>query len=320
MYKLKVEKLPDSEALITGELPLEVLEKARSKALKHLNSHTKIPGFREGSVPESVLVKSLGEMRVLEEVAEVALGEEYANIIREAKLEPVGRPEIAITKLAPGIPLEFKMTVTLEPEFDLPDYKAIAKNTPLPPTPSPEARRGGEGGEVSVEEQKFWNKEKHRITILESLIDKTAIKVPKLIVEFELNKMLARFEDDVRAHGLKYEDYLKSINKTEDDIKKEWHEKAERHAKAELIIGKIAEAEKISPTLKELESEINHILSHHKDADPMRVRIYAYQLIRNQKVLEFLETTSTGEVPKETTELEKKDGEVDKGGEQTPAN
>lgn len=307
MYKLKVERLPESRAVITGELSLETLAAARPKALKELNSRVKIPGFREGSVPEAILVKSLGEMRVLEETAEVAIGQVYTDILKDAEKDlrtpPIGRPQIAITKMAPGVPLEFKITVTLEPEFKLPDYHKIAKETPLPEIPKHEHKEGEvHDHEHNPELEKFWQREKHRVAIIEELINKTEVKVPELLVEYELNKMLARLEDDVRNHGLRFDDYLKSINKTEVDIKNEWHEKAERQAKAELIIGKIAESEKISPTMKELEDEIAHIVSHYPDADQLRVRIYAYQLLRNQKVLEFLETQAPVSEEKETPE------------------
>ena len=45
----------------------------------------------------------------------------------EQKLDPIGSPEVAITKLAPGNALHFTLTVSLVPEIILPDYKKIAK-------------------------------------------------------------------------------------------------------------------------------------------------------------------------------------------------
>lgn len=280
--KLKIEKMPDSEVVITGELTLECLNKARPAALRHLNDHIKIPGFRSGNIPENILAKNVGEMRVLEEVAEVALANEYPNIMHEAKLSPIGRPEVAITKLAPGIPLEFKITITLEPEFTLPDYKKIAKEV-----------KSEDSLDVTDEEKKHRAKEMKRLTIVEDLVKATKVKIPKLLIDNELNKMLSQFQEDVVRHGMKWDEYLKSIKKTEDDIRAEWKEKAEHRAKAELILMKIADAEKLEPTNEELEHETEHLLTHYKDADPLRLRIYVYQMMKNQKVLEFLETQST---------------------------
>jgi FKBP-type peptidyl-prolyl cis-trans isomerase (trigger factor) len=311
---LKVEKLADSQAVITGELTLDVLDEARPAALKALNDSVKIDGFRSGNIPENILIKHVGEMRVLEEVAEMALGREYGSIMHEAKVVPIGRPQVAITKLAPGIPLEFKITVTLEPEFELPDYKKIAKETAGAKEDfevkddevdavikeiekqnwKPDLKEGenlrDKVKENLLHEKKHRAKEMKRLIIVENLVKATTVAMPSMMIDSELEKMLAQFKDDVTRHGMKWEEYIKSINKTEDDIRKEWREKAESRVKAELVMGKIAETEKLEPSLEELEKETSHLLTHYKEADPLRVRLYVYQMLKNQKVLEFLET------------------------------
>lgn len=313
----KTEKLPNSEALVTGEISLPFLVELRPEAIKHLGEHVKIPGFRPGKIPEDVLIKNLGEMKVLEEVAELALAREFNNIVKEAKLTSIGRPEISITKLAPGIPLEFSLKIYLEPEFKLPDYKKTAKGIKeeKPDTTNidkevadvvkeiedlPAGRQEGKFGlkegqklEDMVKENLLKEKEhkaieKKRLKILEELVKETKIELPKLLVDAELEKMLAQFKGDVEQAGIKWDEYIKQAKKTEDEIKTEWRDKAEDRVKAELIIFKIAEAEKIEPTKEEVEHEATHLLEHYPDADPIRVRLYIYNSLRNQKVIEFL--------------------------------
>lgn len=310
---LKVSKPVDAEAEITGELTLDFLNECRAEALKSLNEHTNIDGFRPGHIPQDVLEKKLGSMRILEEVAEVALGKEYSEIIKESKLSPIGRPNVAITKLAPGIPLEFKMTLSLEPEFDLPDYKTIAKDANKEDADievtdkeisdvleeikkqnwRPDLKEGENLSDKAKEnilaEKKFRAREKKRLLILDGLIKATVIKVPKILVQAELEKMMAQFKDDVTRQGIKWDEYLKSIKKNEEDIKTEWHTKAVDRVKAELLVTKIAEAEKLEPKVEDLEKETKHLLDHYPDADPLRVRIYIYTQMRNEKVFEFLE-------------------------------
>jgi FKBP-type peptidyl-prolyl cis-trans isomerase (trigger factor) len=326
---LKLTKLPDSVAEITGELTVEYINECRSEALKSLNNSVTIPGFREGHVPEDVLVKKIGEVHVLEETAEVALGREYAHIIEELKLSPIGRPTISITKLVPNAPLEFKIKVSLEPEFALPDYKKISKEAvsaaddlevtdkeifdvveeikkqedapkleegeTLGQRPTGEALEG-KVKESLLEQKKFRSKEKRRLTLVENLVKATEIDVPKLLIDEELAKMLAQFKDDVEKMGMNlpagrqgFDAYLKESKKTEEEIKTEWSEQAKDRVKAEMIVGKIASEEKIEPTAEEVEHESKHVISHYPEADPLRVRIYVYSMIRNQKVLEFLE-------------------------------
>lgn len=127
MLKINVTKLPKSEVEIEGELEAEAFESYWSKALKKIGANVELPGFRKGKVPESVLLANVPEVRVLEEMAELALGEHYPKIIEEHKIDAISRPEISITKLARKNPLAFKIKTAVLPEIKLPDYKEVAK-------------------------------------------------------------------------------------------------------------------------------------------------------------------------------------------------
>jgi len=65
-------------------------------------------------------------MAILEEMAELALPKSYVDILIDNKIDAVSRPEVHITKLAKGNPLEFKATTSVMPEIKLPDYKSLA--------------------------------------------------------------------------------------------------------------------------------------------------------------------------------------------------
>ena len=223
----EIKKLPDWEAEITGEIPLDFLNESRKEALKHLNKHVSLPGFRPGLVPEDVLVKTVGVMGVLEETAEVALGKEYGNIVEATKLKPLTRPQISVTKLAPGIPLEFKARFIIEPEFDLPNYKKIAS-------------------EVAEEDM-----EKKRLKIVEEIRKETKLELPEKFINAEATHMLEHFKQDLEKAGIKWNLYLEQIKKTEDEVKKELKESVANRAKTELILSKIAEKENLK-TFKEV--------------------------------------------------------------------
>ena len=104
----------------------------REKALSKIKETFEADGFRKGNVPETIIVQKVGEMRILEEAAEIALTEEYPNILEEHKIEAIGRPEISINKLGLGSPMEFKAKTSLMPEVKLADYKKIANQQGLP--------------------------------------------------------------------------------------------------------------------------------------------------------------------------------------------
>ena len=71
--QLRVKKLPKSEIEIEGELEAEAFESYFTKALKKLGEAFEIDGFRKGKVPENVLISNIPEIRILEEMAEMAL-------------------------------------------------------------------------------------------------------------------------------------------------------------------------------------------------------------------------------------------------------
>jgi FKBP-type peptidyl-prolyl cis-trans isomerase (trigger factor) len=311
----EVSELPGSEALITGEISLPFLVAHRAEALKNLNDAVSLPGFRAGKVPEDVLVKKVGEMKVIEESAEIALARIYADVIKESGINALGRPEVSITKMAPGVALEFKIKVAVEPKFSLPDYKAVAKKVFSEKEVEQKVedieitnlieeidKRGirpelkeGEKLEEKIRENLLKDKQERalegrRLKVMGELVEKTKIDPPKLLVEAELSKMLSQFREDIERMGVRWPDYLEKIDKTEEAVREEWRTQALSRLKAELIISKIAEEEKIEPKKEELEHEAGHILSHYPDADPTRVRIYAFTQLRNKAVFDFLES------------------------------
>lgn len=132
IYKIKdTKKLPDCEVEITAEITIEALENYKIKALKRMKEVAELPGFRKGHVPEAKLKEKFGEMGILEDAGEMAINDSAVEILVESKINFLGRPDVAISKIAIGSPIEFKIKVTVMPEVKLPDYKKIAKKENL---------------------------------------------------------------------------------------------------------------------------------------------------------------------------------------------
>lgn len=138
-------------------------------------------------------------------------------------------------------------------------------------------------------EKEIRAKDKKRAELIEEIIKQTEIDLPEVLVESELARMLAQFAGDIEKMGLKTEDYLARLKKTEDDLKKEWRTDAEKRAKFQLILNKIATEEKIVPEEEKVTREIEHLALHYKDADPQRLRDYVLTTLANEKVFEVLE-------------------------------
>jgi len=132
-------------------------------------------------------------------------------------------------------------------------------------------------------------KDKVRLAIVEEIVKQTEGEIPEILIQSETDKILYRLQADIENVGFKFEDYLKQINKTEEDLRKEWRDEAEKRAKLQMIIMKIEEKENLKPTEEEIAHDVEQITKMYKDADPTRARAYVEQMLGNEKVFKFLE-------------------------------
>ena len=137
-----ITKEAGSQVKITGEIPFTELTKQRGKAIQHVGKNIELPGFRKGNIPEKMIVAQVGEMAILNEMAERALSVVYPEALRHYKIDAIGYPQITITKIAHESPLGFTATVAVLPEIVLPDFKKIAQ----------EENKSKESDEVTPEE------------------------------------------------------------------------------------------------------------------------------------------------------------------------
>jgi len=107
--------------------------------------------------------------------------------------------------------------------------------------------------------------------------------------------MLDELKIQLSEMQLKFEDYLKQIKKTEEELRIEFQPLSLKRVKMALILKKIAQLEKIEVEDKEIEEKANEILNHLPDPSLKNkinleeLKIFALGLIRNEKVFELLE-------------------------------
>ena len=133
------------------------------------------------------------------------------------------------------------------------------------------------------------HREKTRLKIIEKIIEDSSMELPEILIEAELDKILYQMESDITRMGLKFEDYLKHLSKTKEDLRKEFKNDAEKKAKLALILNEIAKIEKIVADQEQLAKEVGTILEHYKDADPEHARMHAENVLTNEKIFQFLE-------------------------------
>lgn len=120
---------PDLTRTIEVEAPVEEVNKAFQQVTKRFARLARIPGFRVGKVPPS-MIKSRFAKELRQEVLETLVSERFRTALSEQKIQPVSQPQISEMLLAEGSPLKFKATFEVLPEIHLDGYDAIAVERP----------------------------------------------------------------------------------------------------------------------------------------------------------------------------------------------
>lgn len=429
-----VERTSATQITITVRAPYPELEMLLKPAAEKISAEVEIDGFRKGHAPYEVVEQKIGKFRILEEAARFYIQKNFETILKEIEskeykgksFEPVGEPQVAITKLAPGQDLEYKITLSFLPPVELPDYKVIAQRVlagkKVPEVTDEEiaasrewlresraklvtVNRGAEiGDRVEIdfktsqggipleggasenhplilgqgkllpgfedkligmkagEEKTFtlaippdyyrksiagreltitatvklvqdravpeWNdefarslgnlsstaevvesirqslalekeseeRERLRMAMVEAIARESRAEIPEPLIANELERMISELRQSIGDMGLKFEDYLAHIKKSEADLKRNWQGDAVRRVKTALILREIARREGISPSDAEV-AELVHRASERqgfsaeqlKTLDAKALFDYHRGIARNEKVFEFFE-------------------------------
>lgn len=139
------------------------------------------------------------------------------------------------------------------------------------------------------EEKERAAKDARRGKIINALLEKVEVEVPAIFVESELDKIMGQMKEDIARFNIPFEDYLKKINKTEEEMRTEFREQAKKRAKLQLTLNKIAEEEKLEADKETVEAEIKHALEHFPSANLELLRIHIETVLKNEKALRLLE-------------------------------
>src|SRR5271156_844049 len=120
---------PELTREIEVEAPAEEVSKSFRTVVKKYQKLARIPGFRAGKVPET-LIRSKFAKEVRQEVLESLVSEKFRNAIDEQKLRPVSEPQLLDLQLFDGQPLKFKAAFEVAPEIDITGYDSVSVTKP----------------------------------------------------------------------------------------------------------------------------------------------------------------------------------------------
>jgi len=120
---------PDLTREIEVEVGADEVSKSFKNVVKRYQKLARIPGFRAGKVPET-LVRSKFSKEVRQEVLESLVSERFRKAIDEQKLRPVSEPQLLDLQLFDGQPLKFKAAFEVAPEIDVAGYDSVSVTKP----------------------------------------------------------------------------------------------------------------------------------------------------------------------------------------------
>lgn len=134
--------------------------------------------------------------------------------------------------------------------------------------------------------------------LVDELIHRSTFgELPELLLDSEIEKMLAELREQIERQGGTFDEYLQSVKKTTDDLKREFRGPGERRVKAALLIRTIAEQEKIEVPKEEIEQEVQSTLKMYAGQPEILERIdsedyrdYVRSLLINRRVIGQLKT------------------------------
>ncbi len=138
-------------------------------------------------------------------------------------------------------------------------------------------------------EKEFKAKEDKRIKILDAIIKDSKLEVPEILVEEELDKMTNEFSSTLSKQGFTFEQYKKEANKTEEAVRADWKEKAEKRVKGEILLIEVAKKENIKADHDEVHKEIDVLKKQYPEADDSRLHAFIEDLLTKESVFKFLE-------------------------------
>ncbi len=229
-----------------------------------IGSKTFIPGFED-----QIIGMKIGE----EKDINVKFPEEYfskdlagKDAVFKVKLHEIKRKEL------PEIDDEFAKDVS---EFDtIKELKASIK-------------------EKLEEENKSRAKFETEDEAIKTVCDSVEIEIPSGMIETEIDNMVKDVEARLSYQGLKLDQYLHMMNKTEEDFRKEYEEQAQKSVKSRLVLEAIVKDESIEIADEELNEKIKEMATNYgkKEEELMQnenLKDYLKNNMKIEKAIKFI--------------------------------
>lgn len=123
--KAQLENISSIKQAINIEVPADIVDNAYKSAMEKVRKEAKVPGFRQGKIPEPIILQKFREELDVETIKAIAR-ETYPKAVEETKAKPISDPQIEPSGgVAKGKPFSYKATFEIYPEVKVNDYVGL---------------------------------------------------------------------------------------------------------------------------------------------------------------------------------------------------
>ena len=120
---------PDCTRELALDIPAEDVSKSFRSVVRNYQKYAKIPGFRPGKVPESVIRRRFAT-EIRKEVIDGLLPERFSKGVQDLGIKPVGQPQVTELTVEDGQPLHVKAIFEYIPDFSIDGYSDVVVEKP----------------------------------------------------------------------------------------------------------------------------------------------------------------------------------------------
>ncbi|CAN5328523.1 hypothetical protein BH10PAT1_BH10PAT1_3810 [soil metagenome] len=235
MVSTTIARTDDGTIQINFSIPKIEVDKAQEKAIADLSKDMTVKGFRKGKAPIEKVKERIDPGKLLEKTLGQILPDAYTKALTENKIRPIIYPKFEIMKQ--GDTWEIQAKIAELPLVEVGNYTDLIKS-------------------AFKTLKKDATKQEKEDLVIRTLLDSIKIKLPKILTDEEVNARLSQLLERTEKLGLKLEQYLQSIGKTEQSLREEYDKQVDEGISVELILNKIAELEKVQPDEKDVDTAI----------------------------------------------------------------
>lgn len=329
MVTKTINKLPKAQVEVTITVPWTDIESRWNEMSNKLAAEVEVAGFRKGQAPAN-LVEPRIATQLQQEVFKLVMPQALIEALQGTSVVPIDYPQYNVVSFTKGGDLVFTAKVTERPTVKVGNYKILNAKRPLAKqiteadiqkviddlfnrwkTRNPQNAQAamddsfakGVGAENLADlktkiktdlesEAKYNNELDYEESILQEVEKVTNVDIPEVLIQDELNRMMLSLQRNVSDRGMLLDEYLRTQNKTADQIKAEWRPQAERNVRMELGLSEIARMENVNISDEELQAEIDKIQDARvkQQFQTQEPRMHLRHALRQTKTLNLLKT------------------------------